>query len=304
MKERIPDNSKIIIRVSIITIIVNLVLFVLKLVLGILEDNLSVISDAIHSGSDLFTSFLIIGAVFLASPKRDKKHNYGREKVESLVVLFLAIIIGGVGVFLGYEGVRGIISPTPAALNWYLIVTVILSIIVKEWMFHYEMRWAKRINSALLKADAWHSRSDSLSSIAVLIGLVLSTFIKTNLAESIAVIIVALFIVKVAFSIAIPAVNQLVDKSAGEEVDKKIREIALQTDGVVSVDKLFTRMFGSKIYVDIEIAVDGNLTVHESHGIAHALHDYLEGMQELRIKHCHVHVNPAKCKASPVLEKR
>jgi len=263
-----------------------------KLALGLIFGNLSVLSDAIHSSSDLFTSFLIIGAVFLSSPERDKKYNYGREKVEPLVVLFLALIISGIGIFLGYEGIMGIISPKPATFNWYLVGVTILSIVVKEWMFHYEMHYAKKINSGILKADAWHSRSDSLSSIAVLIGLVTSTFLKTNIIESIAVIIVALFIIKVAFNIAKPAVNQLVDKSAGEHVSNRIKEIALQTAGVVSVDKLHTRMFGNSIYVDIEIAVDGNLTTIQSHDIAQEVHDTLENSSDLRIKHCLVHVNP------------
>ena len=286
------ETSKIILRVSIVTIFVNVVLTVLKLVLGLIFDNLSVLSDAIHSGSDLFTSFLIVAAVFLSSPKRDEKYNYGREKVEPLVVLFLAMIIGTVGVFLGYEGVLGVISPQPAELNWYLIAVTGLSIIVKEWMFYYGMYYAKKINSAMLRADAWHSRSDSLSSIAVLIGLATSLFMKTNIVESIAVIVVALFILKVAFDIAKPAVAQLIDKSAGEQVNSKIKEIASQVDGVISVDKLHTRMFGDRIYVDIEIAVDGNLTTTQSHDIAELVHDTLEGTSELRVKHCVVHVNP------------
>ncbi|MCL2621812.1 MAG: cation diffusion facilitator family transporter [Firmicutes bacterium] len=282
------------IKISIITIIVNLILVVAKTIVGVLFNNLSVLSDAIHSGTDFITSFIIIGAVFLSNPKRDKDHNYGHEKVEPLVVLLLALIIGVVGVFLGYEGVMGILAPQAAQLNWYLIGVVIFSILIKEWMFHYEMHYAKKINSEILKADAWHSRSDSLASVAVLIGLIGSVFIKTNILESIAVIIVALFIIKVAIDIAIPAVNQLIDKSADEETVNKIKEITKHVEGVLDIDLVRTRIFGNAIYVDIDIVVDGNLTTTQSHNIAQVVHDTLESKDDLRIKHCIVHVNPAK----------
>jgi len=297
-RDKNSENAKIIIKISIITIVINLMLVVSKIVLGVIFGNLSVISDAIHSASDLFTSFLIIIAVLLSSPKRDQKHNYGHEKVEPLVVMFLAIIIGGVAVFLGYEGIHGILAPKDTEINLYLISIVILSIIVKEGMFWYEMYYAKKIKSDMLKADAWHSRSDALASIAVLAGLVSSTFIGTDIVESIAVVIVALFILKVAFDIAKPAIDQLLDRSAGEAKCKMIREIALQVNGVKDIDLLRTRMFGNNIYVDMDIAVDGQLTVDESHEIAHTLHDILEQNEELRIKHIQIHVNPHKEKTS------
>jgi cation diffusion facilitator family transporter len=286
------EHRKIILRVSIVTIIVNVALMLSKGVLGVVFNNLSVISDAIHSASDVFTSFLIVIAVFLSSPKRDKKHNYGREKVEPLFVLALAIVLGSVGVMLGVGGIQGIISPKEAQFNVALVTVVILSIIVKEAMFWYEIYYAKRLKSEMLRADAWHSRSDSLSSVAVLIGLICSTFLKTNIVESIAVIIVAVMILKVAFDIMKPAINQLTDKAAGEDITNRIRDITMQIEGVQAVDLLRTRIFGSRIFVDIEIAVDKDLSVEKSHGIAQAVHDTLEADDGLRIKHCLVHVNP------------
>jgi len=295
---RIKDSAsaRIILKVSIITIVVNLLLVIIKIILGALFNNLAVISDAIHSGSDLLTSFLIIAAVFMSSPKRDKKHNYGHEKVEPLVTLFLALIIASVGVLLCWKGIEGIITPKTAELNFYLVGVTILSITIKEAMFWYEMYYAKKINSAMLRADAWHSRSDSLSSVAVLIGLISATFMKTNILESVAVIIVALFIFKVTFDIIKPAIDQLIDKAACEKTCDKIKEIASQIEGVDAIDCLRTRMFGNRIYVDIEIAVNGSLTVNESHAIAQSVHDTLEATKELYIKHCMVHVNPSLAK--------
>lgn len=289
---RESESSQIIIRVSIVTIIVNLVLVVLKTVVGLVFGNLAVVSDAIHSGSDLFTSFLIIAAVFLSSPRADKKHNYGHEKVEPLVTLFLALVILGVGIMLAVEGVRGIIAPGVSELNLYLVGVTIFSLAVKEWMFWYEIRAARKANCEMLRADAWHSRSDGLSSIAVLVGLLSSAFMETDILESIAVIIVAAFIFKVALGILRRAIEQLVDKAADDKTCAQICEIAAQTDGVCAVDNLRTRMFGNSIYVDIEIAVEGTLTVDRSHAIAQSVHDALEAAPDLHIKHCMVHVNP------------
>jgi len=294
MKEKLSESAKTIIKVSVITIIANFILVAVKMILGLVYGNLSVISDGVHSASDFFTSFLIIAAVFLSSPKHDKKHNYGHEKIEPLITLFLAIVLVSVAGVLIWQGIEGIITPKAAKLNWYLISVTILSIIIKEAMFWYEIYYAKKLNSAMLKADAWHSRSDSLSSVAVLIGLICSTFMKTNLIESIAVLVVALFIIKVAINICRSAINQLVDKAASECTCKRIEEITKQVQGVENVDSLHTRIFGNKIYVDIEIAVDGRLSVDESHAIAEEVHDKLESTAGLHIKHCMVHVNPHK----------
>jgi len=287
------ENSKIILRIATVTIITNIILMIAKMVLGLVFDSLSVVSDAIHTASDLFTSLLVVVAVFLSSPKRDKKHNYGREKVESLMILFFALVLAAVGVGLVWQGIEGIIKNEPTSANYYLIAVIALSLVVKETMFWIVRHFARKIKSDILKAEAWHHRSDSLSSVAVLIGLVAGRFFEINIIESIAVIIVAVMIFKVAFDIARPAIWQLTDRAAGEKTSERIREIALGVEGVQEIDCLRTRMFGSKIYVDIEIAVDGNLTTTQSHEIAQKVHDTLEGAVELQIKHCVVHINPA-----------
>jgi len=286
------ENTKIILRVTIIVIVANIILVAAKLVAGVLYGNLAVLSDAIHSASDLITSFFIIIAVFIASPKRDKKHNYGHEKIESLFVLFFGVVLVGVGVFLMWQGIEGIISPRYAELNWFLLGVTIFSLVVKEALFWYGMHYAKKTKSDLLRADAWHSRSDSLTSVAVLVGLVCSSFMRTNLIESIAVIIVALFIFKVAFDISRPAINQLIDKAADVKDIEKITKITSSIDGVIAIDNLQTRIFGSGILVDLEICVDKNLTVAQGHDIGQQIHDKLESDPDLRIKHCNVHVNP------------
>jgi len=294
-QERHDKNKKIILRVAIIGIIANVILVASKISLGWIFDNLAVISDGVHSAADLVTQLFIIVAVFISSPKRDKKHNYGHEKVESLMVLFFSLFLASVAGLFIWQGIQGIIAPEYSTLNWYLIGVVVFTIVVKEALFWYGMYHAKRTKSQMLKADAWHSRADSLTSVAVLIGLICSAFIGSNLVESIAVLIVALFILKVAFDIFKPAVGQLVDRAADKKDEDRIIEIASSVEGVIKVDEIKTRLFGAAIYVDLEIHVDGKLSVAQGHDIAQAVHDQLENDSELRIKHCNVHVNPCTC---------
>ena len=288
----ISENSRTVLRVVIITIIANLIMTILKTVFGIVFLNLAVLSDAIHSASDLLTSVLVIVAIVLSNPKRDKKHNYGHEKVESLMVLLFSVILTAVGGGLIWQGIQGIISPRSSGINYYLIGVTALSLVVKEAMFWYTRHYSKKVKSDILKADAWHHRSDSLSSLAVLLGLASSFFMKTNIIENIAVIIVALLIFKVVFDITKPAIHQLTDRAVNDQTYNQIKEITMSVEGVKNVDSLHTRMFGNTIFVDIEIAVNGDLTTIQSHDIAQAVHDKLESDQDLRVKHCLVHINP------------
>ena len=294
--EKHKENAKIVLRVTVVGILANVLLVVLKTIFGVLYGNLSVVSDAVHSATDLITSLFIVVAVFISSPKSDKSHNYGHEKREPLMVMFFSLVLAGVGGLLVWQGISGIISPVSPSVNYYLIGVIVVSLVVKEALFLYGLYYAKKTKSELLKADAWHSRSDSLSSLAVLIGLVCSLFMQTNLVESIAILVVALMIFKVAFDIFRPAVNQLTDKSADEKTCNTIREVAISVEGVSAVETLRTRMFGNMIYVDITIEVDGALDVNNAHVISRAVHDNLEAIENLRIKHCNVAVVPNKVK--------
>ena len=282
------ESKKIILRVMIVGIVANIVLVAAKAVLGFVHGNMAVLSDAAHSATDLITSVAIVAVVFLSSPKRDKKHNYGHEKIEPLALLFFSLLIAGLGVILVWQGISGIIAPEESGINWYLIGVTMISIIIKEALFWYGIYYSKKIKSQMLRADAWHSRTDSLASLAVLIGLIFSIFIGTDIAESIAVLLVAALIFKVAFGILRPAVRQLTDTAASEDVCKSITDTALQVEGVLDVKNLLTRMFGNKIYVDITIEISGDLTASAAHTIMQKVHDCLESKEELDIKHCTV----------------
>jgi len=277
---------------------VSFVLVVIGLTLGIVFNNMGVISDALHTLADIGASLLIIIAVLVSSPKADKNHNYGHEKRQPIIVIFFSLLLMGLSVWLLYEGITGLISPVEVSGElvlefWLLIGIVSLSMVSKEAMFWYQIYYAKKYKSDLLKANAWHSRTDSLSSIAVLIGIITGFFIGNNIVESIAVIIVAALIAYIAVKILIKSLSELTDKAVDDETVQEIKKHIEGVHTVVRIDELKTRMFGSAVYVDVEIAVENSLTVVEAHDIAEEVHDTLEALDELGIKHVTVHVNPA-----------
>ena len=280
-------------RVAVTVVAANVVLVALKTVFGLIFGNLSVISDAVHSGADLISSLFVIIVALVSSPKRDKKHNYGHEKVEPLMLLFLSLVLAAIVILLIWQGIGGIISPACSEINVYLISVTVFSIAIKEALFWYGIHYAKKINSDMLRADAWHSRADSLSSVAVLIGLLSAFFLESNIVESIAVLAVALLIGKIALSIFRSAVKQLTDSAAQEETAVEIKDIALKTEGVDTVESLKTRVFGKSILVDIVIGIDESLTVNQAHAIAKTVHDVLEEKESLHIKHCTVSIVPS-----------
>jgi cation diffusion facilitator family transporter len=170
------------------------------------------------------------------------------------------------------------------------LAAAVVSIAVKEWMFHYTKRAAKKINSTALMADAWHHRSDALSSVGSFVGI-LGARLGFPICDPIAGIIICVFIIKAAWDIFYDATNQLVDKACDEAVCERLREVIGEQKGVLTIDDLKTRLFGAKIYVDVEIGADGNLPLFQAHDIAQHVHDAIEG-EFPNVKHCMVHVNP------------
>lgn len=288
------DNIKtrIAIKVSIISIAVNIVLSGIKLLAGLLGNSQALISDAIHSASDVFTTLIVIIGVKISSKEADDEHPYGHERMESLAELILAASLILVGIGVGISGLKTLINPLNNEIpSQYTLIIAAISIIFKEALFWYTIKAAKNINSSSLKADAWHHRSDALSSIGSFIGIEL-TRVGFIHGDAIASIIICIFILKVGIEILLSGVNKLVDHSCDIDTVNNIRNIAEYIDGVKHIDNVKTRMFGDKIYVDMEISVDGNLRLIEAHEIAEHVHDSIENKIG-RCKHCMVHVNPA-----------
>ena len=282
-------------RVSLVTIIGNVVLSVIKLLAGIIAHSSAMISDAVHSASDVFSTFVVIIGIKLASKKPDKEHPYGHERMECVAAIVLAMVLFITGLGIGLEAVKNIIHGNYGDLQVpgvLALIAAIVSIISKEAMYWYTRHYAKKIDSSALMADAWHHRSDAFSSIGALIGIGASR-LGYPVMDSIASLVIFVFIVKAAFDIFKDAIDKMVDHSCDEEIEKQIYECVMKNENVMGIDLLQTRVFGNKIYVDVEIQADASYTLQKAHDIAEAVHDDIEESFP-KVKHIMVHVNPAK----------
>lgn len=283
------ERLKIGLKVSINTIIGNVVLSVLKLICGFVGTSSAMIADGIHSLSDVFTTIGVIIGLKLSSKKADKGHPYGHERIESITSLFLSVMLFIVAIGIGYSGVRNIVTENYKTPGILAALAAIISIVSKEAMYFYTIIYAKKINSTSLKADAWHHRSDSLSSIGALIGII-GARIGYPVLDPLVAIIICIIIIKVAYDICRQSIDQLIDASASDEEVKSIRDKITNINGVIRIDNLKTRQYASRLYVDVDICVDSNISVEEGHEIAMKVHQYIE--EDKAVKHCMVHVNP------------
>jgi len=277
-------------KVSFVTIIVNFILSGIKLLAGIFGRSSAMISDAVHSISDVVSTIIVIVGLKLSSKESDSKHQYGHERFESVATLILAFLLFVTGCIIGFDGIKNIINNDFKIPTYFAFFSAILSIGVKEWMYWYTIKVAKRINSSALKADAWHHRSDAISSVGSLLGITFSMLGLVYM-DLIASIVIAVFIIKIAVDIFIESINKMLDSSCDEETVEKIEKVVLKTKGVIGIESLKTRMFGNKIYIDIEVSANKYITFLESHNIAHKVHDNVEKKID-NVKHCMVHINP------------
>jgi cation diffusion facilitator family transporter len=280
-------------RVASVSIVGNIVLSLFKLLAGVLANSGAMISDAVHSASDVFSSIVVIIGIHISSKASDKDHPYGHERLECVAAIILATILFITGFSIGINAVKTIIAGNYGELavpGILALVAAIVSIVSKEAMFWYTRINAQRIDSAALMADAWHHRSDALSSVGALIGII-GARCGFPIADSIASLAICFFIAKAAYDIYHDAVDKMVDHACDEEFENAIRECVSAEDGVLRIDELRTREFGNKIYVDIEIAADGNKTLREAHATAEHVHDTIEAKFP-KVKHVMVHVNP------------
>lgn len=294
-RENEKTNKNLAVRVSVVSIIVNLALSLLKFVTGILGQSSAMISDAVHSASDVFSTFVVIIGVKMAGKKADADHPYGHERMECAAAIILAMLLAVVGAGIGASGIQKIVAGNYAELTVpgrLPLVAAVVSIAVKEWMFWYTRAAAKKVNSGALMADAWHHRSDSLSSIGSFAGI-LAARLGYPVMDAVASVIICLCILKVAYDIFKDGFDKMVDHSCDSETEQNIRTAALGVEGVQGIDDLKTRLFGDKIYVDMEILLDRELKLGEAHAIAEQVHNVIE-RDFSDCKHCMVHVNPTE----------
>lgn len=286
--------ERVAMRVSFVSIVANVVLSLFKLFAGIFAHSGAMISDAVHSASDVFSTFVVIVGIKIAGKASDKEHPYGHERMECVSAIILATILCITGIGIGYSAAKTILSgkyDTLAAPGILALIAALISIAVKESMFWYTRVNAKKIDSGALMADAWHHRSDALSSVGALIGIA-GARMGYPVLDAAASLVICLFIVKAAYDIFKDAVDKMVDKACDEATEDEIRDCTLSQNGVMGIDLLRTRVFGNKIYVDLEICADGSRTLNETHEIAEHVHDCIEERFP-KVKHIMVHVNPA-----------
>lgn len=293
MQNEKSKEKNLALRVSAVTIGVNLLLAFVKLVAGIIGQSSAMISDAVHSASDVFSTFIVIGGVFIAGKTADEEHPYGHERLESIASIVLSFVLVITGLGIGIKGLEKALYGGSNALQVpgsFALFAAILSIVIKEWMYWYTRSAAKKINSGALMADAWHHRSDALSSVGAFIGI-FGARLGFPILDPIASLVICFFIGKASWDIFKDAVDKLVDKSCSEEEIKNLSKLIMTHQGIQKIDKLKTRMFGTKVYVDVEVAVDASMTLSEAHRIAEEVHDLVEDKFQ-HVKHCMIHVNP------------
>lgn len=287
------EYQKTAMRISFVSIVANTSLSLFKLLAGVMAHSGAMISDAIHSASDVFSTIVVMIGVKISGKESDKEHPYGHERLECVAAIILATILVVTGLGIGWSALKKIVEDNFDSLlipGKLALIAAIISIVVKEAMFWYTRAGAKRIDSGALMADAWHHRSDSLSSIGALIGIA-GARLGFPVLDPVASLIICVFIEKAAYDIFKDAIDKMVDKACDEETEEGMRQCVLRQEGVLGIDLLQTRTFGNKIYVDVEICADGNISLNEAHSIAEAVHDTIE--QDFpKVKHIMVHVNP------------
>lgn len=288
-------SERIAMRVSRNSIFVNLLLAIGKLAAGIFGNSAAMVSDAVHSASDVFSTVIVMVGVKLSGKESDANHPYGHERLECVAAILLAVILAATGLGIGYQGIEVIWSGDTGKINvptMLPLIAAIVSIAVKEGMYWYTIAVAKKLQSGALKADAWHHRSDALSSVGSFAGI-LGAKIGFPVLDPVASIVISIFILKAVYDIFMDAVGKLTDEACDAQTVEQMRQCILGRNGVFGIDDIKTRMFGNKIYMDIEIQCDGNMTLFAAHEVAEDVHDEIERAFP-NVKHCMVHVNPCR----------
>ena len=286
-------NQSIVNRLSRIGIIGNILLSAFKLFAGLAGKSGAMVSDAVHSLSDVFATLIAFIGVKLSQRSADARHPYGHERIECVASLVLGIILAVTGLGIGWAGVQKLVGgnysqlAVPTALP---LIAAAVSIVVKEGMYWYTMYYAKKLDSAAFVADAWHHRSDALSSVGSFLGIGAAK-LGFPIMDPIASVVICLFILKVAYDITKDSLRKMLDTSCSRDTEKEMRDFIAAQEGVEQLDLLQTRLFGNKVYMDVEISVERDSSLLEAHDIAERVHAAVEH-QFPNVKHVMIHVNP------------
>ncbi|MDR1209327.1 MAG: cation diffusion facilitator family transporter [Clostridiales bacterium] len=292
------ETERACMRAANVSIAVNAALAAGKLAAGIIGRSGAMLSDAVHTLSDVLSTVVVIAGVKLAGRDDDEDHPYGHERFECVAAIILASMLFATGAGIGYSSVTSIIAGGGASEPPGVIALAAagVSVIVKEWMYWYTRATAREVGSGALMADAWHHRSDALSSVGSFAGI-FGARMGLGVLDPAAGVVICAFILKAAVDIFRDAAGKMTDHAAHKDVETEMRETILSDPDVVAVDELKTRVFGNRVYVDVDVSGDGGMTLVAAHAMAHRVHDMIEtGFPA--VKHCMVHVNPADAKGA------
>ncbi|XRO75005.1 cation diffusion facilitator family transporter [Methanocaldococcus sp. 28A] len=273
----------------ILSIIGNLLLGVIKIIVGYIYSSISLISDGIHSLSDVITSVIGIIGVKIASKPADESHPFGHSRFECIFSFFIGLALFFTAYEIGKFAVERIIYGKVIEVNTIMIVVAILSIIVNELMTQYTLFVGKKLNNQILIADAYHHRSDALSSIVVLIGLLLQKF-GICYGDAIAGIIVAFMIAKVAYDICLTNIHYLTGRAPSKEVFEVIKKEALKVDKVIGVHDIKAHYVGPKLHVELHVELPSNISAKEMHDIEVEVKNRLESLDNIEKAYVHVDI--------------
>ncbi|MCB6994156.1 cation diffusion facilitator family transporter [bacterium 210820-DFI.6.37] len=283
------------IRVSFVSIGGNLFLCVLKLFAGILGHSGALISDAVHSAADAVDTIIVIIGIKLASKAPDARHPYGHERMECVAAILLSIVLGIVGAGIGCAGLEKILSGQYASVGTpsrLALFAALISIAVKEGLYWYMRGTAKKISSDSLMAIAWHNRADSLSSIGSLVGIV-GARAGFPILDPLVSVIICIFVIKAALSIFRGAINKMVDHACDPQTADAIQKTILSSRENLRIGQFRTRLFGDKIYVDLELFLPGETSLAESYAICRQVQSDIEKTFE-KVKECRIVPAPSQ----------
>ncbi|SFW54807.1 cation diffusion facilitator family transporter [Sinomicrobium oceani] len=285
-------NEASAIRATYFSIIGNILLAAVKLVSGFLGNSYALIADGMESTTDIFSSFFVLIGFKYAQRPPDENHPYGHSRIEPLITFLVVAFLVTSATVIAYESIVNIRTPHKIPEAWTLIVLLMI-ILWKEASYRYVLRKSKKINSSSLRADAWHHRSDAITSVAAFIGISVALIFGKGYetADDWAALFASGFILYNAYLIFRPALSEIMDEHTYDDMVENIREISLTVKGITGTEKCFVRKAGMKYLVELHAMVDGKITVEDGHYLAHKLQDKLQN-EIPEISHITIHIEP------------
>ncbi|MBF01775.1 MAG: cation-efflux pump [Flavobacterium sp.] len=285
-------NQETAIKATYFSILGNIGLATIKGLAGFFGNSYALIADAIESTADIFSSFLVLFGIKYANRPADKNHPYGHGRAEPLITFIVVGFLITSATIIAYESIQNIGTPHQLPKSWTLLVLAII-IIWKEYSFQKVMKKAIQTNSSSLKADAWHHRSDAVTSIAAFLGISIALFFGKGYesADDWAALLASFFILYNSYLIFRPALGEIMDEHRYQDLEQNIRTISLKVEGILGTEKCFIRKAGMKYHVDLHAIVNANITVKEGHDLAHKLKDVLRN-EIFELGHVLIHVEP------------